>query len=78
MVRILLKIIARRAEVGARTLVFGGSAGPETHGQYVPDCKITPTKGLCEGETGAELQKRVWEELRLKLEAIKPSVTSLS
>jgi hypothetical protein len=78
MVRIFLKILARRAEVGSRTLVYGGSAGSETHGQYLPDCKITPTKGLCKGEAETELQKRVWEELRQKLETIRPGVTSLS
>ncbi|MCJ1353384.1 MAG: hypothetical protein MMC33_003370 [Icmadophila ericetorum] len=77
-VRIIIKILARRTEVGARTLVYGASVGPESHGQYVPDCKITPTVGLTKGEAGAELQSRFWVELKQKLEAIRPGVTSLS
>jgi hypothetical protein len=58
--------------------VYGASVGAEFHGQYVPDCKITPTKGLSNGEEGAKLQNQVWVELREKLEAIRPGVTSLS
>ena len=77
-VRTLLKIFARPTEVGARTLVHGASAGPESHGQYVPDCKIKQTGGLTKGKAGAELQARVWGELKQKLEAIRPGVTSLS
>lgn len=68
---------ARPTEVGARTLVHGVSAGPETHGMYVPDCKITPMKGLMAGKAGEELQHRVWLELMDKLEAIQPGVTTL-
>jgi hypothetical protein len=75
---LILRLIARRTEVGARTLVYGASAGPESHGEYVPDCKITPTKGLTKGDEGSELQNRVWVELRDKLEAIRTGVTSLS
>ena len=71
-------LLARKTEVGARTLVYGASIGPESHGQYVPDCKITQTGGLCKGEDGAELQKRIWEELKQKLESIRPGVTTLS
>ena len=77
-IRVIIKILARRAEVGARTLVYGASVGPESHGQYVPDCKITPTRGLILGEAGIELQGRVWLELKQKLEAIRPGVTSVS
>ena len=77
-VRILTKIFCRTAEVGARTLVHGASAGPDTHGQYVPDCKIKPTKGLTVGKKGRELQERVWEELGLKLEGIREGVTSFT
>jgi len=76
-VRVFTKLLARPTEVGARTLVYGASVGPESHGQYVPDCKIAATKGLTKGEEGAELQKRIWTELREKLEGIKKGVTSL-
>ena len=76
-IRIIIKMLARPTEVGARTLVHGASAEPESHGQYVPDCKITPTAGLARGKEGAELQNRVWLELKEKLEAILPGVASL-
>jgi NAD(P)-dependent dehydrogenase (short-subunit alcohol dehydrogenase family) len=72
------KLFARSTEVGSRTLVYGASVGPESHGQYVPDCNIKPTKGLATGDAGAELQKRVWEELREKLEGIRNGVTALA
>lgn len=77
-VRLAIKLLARRTEVGARTLVHGASVGPESHGQYVPDCRITPTAGLTKGEAGAELQGRVWAELERKLEAVRLGVTSLA
>ena len=72
-----MRLMCRPTEVGARTLVHGASIGPESHGQYVPDCKITSPRGLCKGEEGIKLRNRVWVELREKLEAIQPGVTSL-
>lgn len=77
-VNFLVKILARKTEVGARTLVYGASAGEESHGQYLPDCKITPLKGLGKGKEGAELQHRVWAELKKKLEVIQTGVTALN
>ncbi|KAH8649404.1 retinol dehydrogenase [Tricladium varicosporioides] len=76
-IKLMVKIIARPTEVGARTIVYGACAGPESHGQYVPDTKITPTAGLTKGEKGGELQIRVWEELKAKLDGIRSDVTSL-
>ena len=76
--RLLQRILCRPTEVGARTLVYGASAGPESHGQYLPDCEIKPVLGLCKGEAGAQLQMRIWVELKGKLEGIQPGVTGLS
>ena len=59
-------------------LVDGASAGPESHGQYMPDSKITVTGGFTQGESGVELQARIWEELKQKLENVQPGVTDLS
>ena len=73
--RLFAAAAARPTEVGARTLVHGASAGPESHGQYVPDCKIAAVKGLA---SDSALQGRVWKELRSKLEGIRPGITSLS
>ncbi|MCJ1236892.1 hypothetical protein MMC14_004874 [Varicellaria rhodocarpa] len=77
-IRSAKRISCRQTEVGARTLVYGASAGPESHGQHVPDCKITPTQGLTKGEAGITLQNQVWVETGKKLEDIRPCVTSLS
>ncbi|KAI9702218.1 MAG: hypothetical protein M1820_006300 [Bogoriella megaspora] len=77
-IRALVKIFCRPTEVGARTLVWGACAEPETHGQYVPDCRTRETKGLTMGAQGAELQRRIWEELKQKLEGIKPGVTAFA
>ena len=77
-IRVLKKVLLRPSRVGAHTLVYGASAGPESHGQYLPDCEITPTGGLTKGKEGAALQARVWKELSQKLEAIRPGATSFS
>lgn len=77
-VRLVQKIIGRTAEVGSRTIVYGASCKGESHGQYVPDCKIDMPRGICHGENAGEIQSRVWEELKGKLEAIQPGVTTLS
>ncbi|TVY58256.1 hypothetical protein LCER1_G001902 [Lachnellula cervina] len=74
---LIIKALARPSEVGVRTLVLGAACGPESHGQYLPDCKVTPIVGMMKGEKGAGLQRRVWEELRGKLEVVRPGVTTL-
>ena len=66
--------IARKVEVGARTLVFGASAPAETHGRFVPDCEIREVYGMGWGVEGEKLQARVWDELRVILEGIKKGV----
>lgn len=75
---LVIKILARPTEVGARTLVYGAGAGPETHGGYLPDSKLRETRGLTSGDSGKELQARVWSELKVKLEGIQKGVTDLS
>ena len=69
--------MARKTEIGARILVGGVSAGRDSHGEYMPDCKITAPGALAKGKKGRELQERVWIELREMMEAIHPGVTSL-
>jgi hypothetical protein len=54
-VRFAKKILCRPTEAGVWTLMCGDNVGAESHGQYVLDCKITPTVGLCMGEAGAKL-----------------------
>lgn len=75
--RVAVRLLGRPAEVGARTLVHGACAGPESHGQYLPDCKIAPLKGIASGKGGTQLQQRVWMELKQKLEVIRQGVTDV-
>ena len=69
-----LLLSARSTEVGSRTLVHAASAGPETHGQYLSECRVQPTASITNGPGGQELQKRVWRELGDDLERIQPGI----
>lgn len=83
---VVMAILARKTDVGARCLVNPTFDGPETYGQYIYDCKVTEPGMMVLGtapetiphgkyEQGEKLQKRVWEELCIKLEEIMPGVS---
>lgn len=76
-VAILRFFLARSTEVGSRTLVHAASQGPESHGQYLSDCEITPPSAYVLSQEGKKDQERVWEELVGKLERIKKGVTQV-
>ena len=76
-ISVIMKICCRTTEVGSRTLVHAGLAGPETHGQYISDCKVTACAPLVEGKEGPKIQRRVWQELSEKLNDIEPGVTKV-
>jgi NAD(P)-dependent dehydrogenase (short-subunit alcohol dehydrogenase family) len=65
---------ARTTEVGSRTLVHAASAGEETHGQFLMDCKISDPAPLALSQEGKEVQSRIWKELSEKLEEIQPGI----
>ncbi|KAK9461196.1 uncharacterized protein V1516DRAFT_712048 [Lipomyces oligophaga] len=66
--------IARSTELGSRTLVNAGVQGPESHGQYLDDCKVAmPEEVITANRDG---QARLWTELKAKLEEIQPGVTN--
>lgn len=73
-VRAFEKLMARTTEEGSRTLVHAATRGPETHGKYLNDCKIAKCGALVECGEGAEIQKRVWDELAGILESIQPGI----
>ena len=77
-VRLVQKILARATEVGSRTIVYGASAGAESHGQYLPDCQVGSPRGVCKEKDADKTQSRFWEELKAQLESIQPGVTTLS
>ena len=76
-INVVKKMICRTTEVGSRTLVHGGLAGPDTHGQYLSDCQVKRCAPLVEGKEGAAMQKKVWEELAAKLEEIEPGIINV-
>lgn len=71
------RLLGRTTEVGSRTLVHAGLAGPETHGKYLSDCKITRCAPLVEGKKGPELQSRIWNQLAETLNGIEPGITKV-
>lgn len=66
--------LARTSEVGSRTLVHAVSAGPQSHGQYLSDCRVTTPPSFVLSVDGAETQKKVWRELSGRLEAIQSGI----
>lgn len=67
---------ARTTEVGSRTLVNAGMYGPQSHGQYLNDCKIGEPGKNVTGREGKLNQLRVWREMMAKLEGITPGITA--
>ncbi|RYO84216.1 hypothetical protein DL764_009363 [Monosporascus ibericus] len=72
---IIKALLARSTEVGSRTLLHAGSAGVETHGQYLSDCEIGQPGPFVLSAEGKEAQGRIYKELLKKLEGINPGVT---
>lgn len=73
---LMMRLMAIPAEVGARKLVYGASAGAETHGRLLLNSQPMKMGGLVGGAEGAELEGKVWEELKEKLEAIRAGSTA--
>ncbi|KAI8830867.1 retinol dehydrogenase [Chytriomyces cf. hyalinus JEL632] len=66
--------IGRTTEVGSRTLVHALSAGKESHGQYLSDCKVEPPAVFVTSVEGVQVQKRLWDELTAILENVRPGI----
>jgi hypothetical protein len=69
-------LLARKTEVGSRTLVHAGSQGVESHGKYLSDCETAEPSAFVRSEEGKQTQDRVWDELTRKLEGIQSGITS--
>lgn len=74
--RVFEALLQRKTEYGARILVYAINAGDKSHGQYISDCHIEAPPPMCQGENGALLQQRVWNELAEKLNKVQPGITS--
>ncbi|EZF75464.1 hypothetical protein H105_02978 [Trichophyton soudanense CBS 452.61] len=73
----IMKLIARSAQEGSRTLVHAATLGWEGHGKYLNDCKIDEgaLSKFVKSSNGAQAQKKVWGELLEKLEKISPGIS---
>lgn len=77
-VKMSLRAVGRAADVGARTLVFGGCvAGRETHGQYLSENKVKKMSDWCRSGEGVEMGKRAWKEVVAVAEGVKPGVGAI-
>lgn len=70
-------LLARSTAYGSRTLVHAGTAGAETHGQFLSECAVEKPSDYVLSSEGYAMQDRVFRELTQKLEGIKPGVTAV-
>ncbi|KAI1118994.1 NAD(P)-binding protein [Nemania sp. NC0429] len=75
-VRVIHKLFYRTAEVGARTLVHGAYAGPESHGEYLVDQKPVKTEAWILTPMGERAQLKTYEQTMVILEKRKPGITA--
>ena len=66
--------VGRSTEVGARTLVYGVSAGPESHGQYMSDGQNQDVEKWIYSDMGKKVQKKGFEQTMDVLEGRRPGV----
>ncbi|KAJ9656178.1 hypothetical protein H2198_005140 [Neophaeococcomyces mojaviensis] len=74
---VLKFFLARKTEVGSRTLLAAAEAGPESHGKYMHDGLVDDgsLSALVKSEDGKKAAAKVWKELSEILETIEPGVT---
>ncbi|KAI0435916.1 short-chain dehydrogenase/reductase-like protein [Xylaria telfairii] len=69
------KVLARTAEMGARTYVMAATAGPQSHGRYLEDCQLSTENPFVNTKEGENVQMKVFEELMTILQRIQPEVS---
>ncbi|KAF5503312.1 short-chain dehydrogenase [Colletotrichum asianum] len=74
-VKVGLKLFARSAEVGSRTIMAGAFAGEEAHGRYMSDCIVVKFPKLMQGEEGEAMQTRLWEQTVELLDGVDPGLS---
>jgi hypothetical protein len=67
-------LLARSTEVGARTLVYGACAGPESHGQMMSDGKNQDVERWIYSPMGKKAQVKVFEQTMSILEQRRPGI----
>ena len=73
--QVAFRLMGRTGEAGARTLVHAASAGKETHGKYLSECKVKFESNFVRSKAGRQIQDKVGVDLREVLEGIEPGVT---
>lgn len=73
--RILKALLARKTEVGARTLVAGACVGHEGHGGYMEDCKVTEPDSWLREDEKADIQLKTYQQTIAYLEKLVPGVS---
>lgn len=70
--------IARKTEVGSRTLIAPAMAGPETSGKYFHDGVVGEEhlSKFVRSDEGRNAERKVWRELSQILEKIEPGITA--
>ena len=74
---IMEAIFMRSSEAGGITLVHAATAGKETHGKYLSECKVKPQGGFMADKDRLVTQDRVWTELVARIERILPGATKI-
>ncbi|KIX96641.1 uncharacterized protein Z520_07907 [Fonsecaea multimorphosa CBS 102226] len=67
-------LLGRSTEVGSRTLVYGASAGPGSHGEFMSDGKNQEVEKWIYSDLGKKAQVKVFEQTMRVLEARKPGI----
>ena len=73
---LLKQALARSTEVGSRTLVASILAGLESHGAYMSDGVVEniSLSPFVRSEDGAKARAKVWDELSVILEGVRPGI----
>lgn len=69
-------VVARSTDVGSRTLVASASAGLESHGAYMSDSHVenTALSPFVRSEEGRQAREKLWSEVSVILEDVRPGV----
>jgi NAD(P)-dependent dehydrogenase (short-subunit alcohol dehydrogenase family) len=63
-------IFGRTPEQGSRTLVHAITAGRETHGCYLSECKVKKQSAFVRSDRGRQIARRVWNDTQSQIQAI--------
>ncbi|KAJ5143306.1 uncharacterized protein N7515_002093 [Penicillium bovifimosum] len=77
--KLMKLLLARTTEVGSRTLVAGATAGLESHGSYMTDGHVENSafSPFVRSEEGGQAREKLWAELEVILEGVRPGVMQI-